>query len=216
MDGTRYEQKKESISPLLYVTEWLSSWSRSWRSKVVPKTKYQVETPRSIQDRADRTGGDGHGKRRVFETSGEHSHEGLTEQLQTMNEEFTERIQAMSRQVFHLEEAVASREHLIGDIEVKFTDYLKNYNENVASEINTLNRRLSESTNELAEYQVELMVAAREDEGSEIRIQELERRGNMMERSAARIYQKGMEMREEYENQDCLSIQRIYQANGDE
>ena len=34
-----------------------------------------------------------------------------------------------------------------------------------------------------------------------MRIQELERRGNMMESSAARIYQKGMEMREEYVNQ---------------
>ena len=71
----------------------------------------------------------------------------------------------------------------------------------MTSEISTLNRRLSESTNELAEYQVDLMVAAREDEGSEMRITELERRGNMMESSAARIYQKGMEMREEYENQ---------------
>ena len=63
-----------------------------------------------------------------------------------------------------------------------------------------MNQRLSESTNELVEYQ-ELLVAAREDEGSEMRVQELERRGNMMESSAARIYQKGMEMREEYENQ---------------
>ena len=92
-----------------------------------------------------------------------------------MNEELTERLQAMSRQVFQLEEAAASREQLIGDIEVKFTDYLRNYNENVTSEIHVLNQRLSESTNELAEYQVELMVAAREDKGSEMRIQELER-----------------------------------------
>ena len=118
-----------------------------------------------------------------------------------MNEEFTERLQAMSIQIFQLEEAAASRERLIGEIEVKFTDYLRNYNENVTSEIHVLNQRLFESTNELAEYQIELMVAAREDEGSEMRIQELERRGNMMESSAARIYQKGMEMREEYENQ---------------
>ena len=44
----------------------------------------------------------------------------------------------MSRQVFQLEEAVASRDHLIGDIEVKFTEYLRNCNENVTSEINTL------------------------------------------------------------------------------
>ena len=82
-----------------------------------------------------------------------------------MNEEFTERLQAMSIQIFQLEEAAASRERLIGEIEVKFTDYLRNYNENVTSEIHVLNQRFSESTNELAEYQVELMVAAREDEG---------------------------------------------------
>ena len=75
-------------------------------------------TPRALQDRAERTGGDGHGKRRVSETSAEHSHEGLTEQFQIMNDEFTERLQAMSRQVFQLEEAVASRDQLIGDIEV--------------------------------------------------------------------------------------------------
>ena len=36
-----------------------------------------------------------------------------------------------------------------------------------------MNQRLSESTNELAEYQVELMVAAREDEGSEMRSKNL-------------------------------------------
>ena len=77
------------------------------------------------------TGSDGHGKGRVSETSGEHSHEGLTEQLQTVNEELTERLQAMSKQIFQLEEAGASRERLIGDIEIKFTDYLRNYNENV-------------------------------------------------------------------------------------
>ena len=77
-----------------------------------------------------------------------------------------------------MEEAAASRERLLGDIEAKFTDYLRNYNENVTSEIHELNQRLSESTNELAEYQVELMVAAREDEGFEMRIPELERTRN--------------------------------------
>ena len=123
------------------------------------RSSTRSETPTSIQDRPDRIGGDGHGKRRVSETSGEHSHEGLTEQLQTVNEELTERLQAMSKQIFQLEEAAASRERLIGDIEVKFTDYLRNYNENVTAEIHVLNQGLSESTNELAEYQVELILA---------------------------------------------------------
>ena len=47
----------------------------------------QVPDPKLLdQSRTDLTGlGDGHGKRRVSETSGEHSHEGLTEQLLTVN-----------------------------------------------------------------------------------------------------------------------------------
>ena len=49
---------------------------------------------------------------------------------------------------------------------------------------------------------MELMIAVlQEDEGSERRIQELEQRGILMESGAARIYQKGMEMKNEYENQ---------------
>ena len=83
------------------------------------RSSTRSETPRSIQDRPDRIGGDGHGKRRVSETIGERSHEGLTEQLQKVNEEFTEGLQAMSKQIFQLEEAAASRERLIGDIEVQ-------------------------------------------------------------------------------------------------
>ena len=106
----------------------------------VPDPKLLDQSRTDLTD-PDRIGGDGHGKRRVSETSGEHSHEGLTEQLQTVNEELTERLQAMSKQIFQLEEAAASRERLIGDIEVKFTDYLRNYNENVTSEIHVLNQR---------------------------------------------------------------------------
>ena len=51
----------------------------------------------------------------------------------------------------------------------------------VYDEFNTLNQRLTYSTNEVAEYQAELMVASQEDEGATIRIEELERRGAIME-----------------------------------
>eukprot|EP00435_Cladocopium_sp_Y103_P003555 s3878_g1.t1 len=45
------------------------------------------------------------------------------------------------------------------------------------------------------------MVAAKEDEGAVRRIQELERRGAIMESGAMRIYQRGMEIQEEYKDE---------------
>ena len=43
------------------------------------------------------------------------------------------------------------------------------------SEVETLNEMLARSTTEVREYQAELMVAARDDIGSTMRIEELER-----------------------------------------
>ena len=43
------------------------------------------------------------------------------------------------------------------------------------------------------------MVAAQEDEGSATRIRELERRGGLMESTAKRIFEEGMEMRQDPE-----------------
>ena len=54
---------------------------------------------------------------------------------------------------------------------------------------------------EVAEYQAELMVASQEDEGATIRIQDLERRGALMEHGARRIHQRGMEIQEEYRDE---------------
>ena len=45
------------------------------------------------------------------------------------------------------------------------------------------------------------MVAAQDDEGSTIRIEELDRRANLAESMAKRIHDEGMIMREEYQNQ---------------
>ena len=95
-----------------------------------------------------------------------------------------------------LESEVASRNQVISDIEVKFTDYLRDYYQTVNSEVETLNGMLNKSTTEVREYQAELMVAAQDDEGSIRRIEELERSKNLAENVAQRIYDKGRIMRE--------------------
>ena len=69
------------------------------------------------------------------------------------------------------------------------------------SEVETLNEMFARSTTEVREYQAELMVAAQDDIGSTMRIEELERRTNLAENVAQRINDKGMIMREEYQDQ---------------
>ena len=76
-----------------------------------------------------------------------------------------------------------------------------NTTRNVLDEVNALNNRLLCSANEVAEYQAELMVASQEDEGATMRIQDLERRGALMEHGARRIHQRGMEIQEEYKDE---------------
>lgn len=61
--------------------------------------------------------------------------------------------------------------------------------------------RLFHPTHEISEYQAELLVAAQEDEGAMRRIQELERRGAILESGAERIYSRGMKMQNEYEGE---------------
>ena len=69
------------------------------------------------------------------------------------------------------------------------------------SEVETLNEMLTRSATEVREYQAELMVAAQDEIGSTMRIEELERRTNLAENVAQRINDKGMIMREEYQDQ---------------
>ena len=95
----------------------------------------------------------------------------------------------------------ASRDQVIRDIEIKFTEYLRGHNQQVFNEINTLNRRLMYSTNEVTEYHAELMLASKEDEGATIRIEELERRGALVEHGARRIQARGLEIQEEYKDE---------------
>ena len=95
----------------------------------------------------------------------------------------------------------ASRDQVIRDIETKFTEYLRGHNQQVFNEINTLNRQLMYSTNEVTEYHAELMLASKEDEGATIRIEELERRGALAEHGARRIQARGLEIQEEYKDE---------------
>ena len=95
----------------------------------------------------------------------------------------------------------ASRNQVIRDIETKFTEYLRGHNQQVFNEINTLNRRLMYSTNEVTEYHAELMLTSKEDEGVIIRIEELERRGALAEHGARRIQERGLEIQEEYQDE---------------
>eukprot|EP00435_Cladocopium_sp_Y103_P006183 s3930_g2.t1 len=104
-----------------------------------------------------------------------------------------------------LQNEVSARNQVIRDIETKFTEYLRGYYQNVNSEFQMLNDRLAGSTVEVREYQAELMVAAQDDEGSTMRIQDLEQKRNLAEDVAKRIYEKGMVMREEYQDQDQVS-----------
>ena len=103
----------------------------------------------------------------------------------------------LEEQVERLGGIVESRNQAINDIEAKFTDCLRGYNDNVNSEFSVLNGMLSQWATKVREYQVELMVAAQDDEGSTMRIEELERRKNLAESVAQRIFDKGMIMREE-------------------
>ena len=116
-------------------------------------------------------------------------------------EELRAQCQSLRNQLNNMEAYAASRDQLIHDIEIRFTEYLQEQNQNVFDEVNALNHRLSCSTNEVAEYQAELMVASQEDEGATIRIQDLERRGALMEHGARRIHQRGMEIQEEYKDE---------------
>jgi wobble nucleotide-excising tRNase len=109
--------------------------------------------------------------------------------------------QLLEEQVERLEGVVESKSKVIDDIEVKFTEYLRGYNDNVNSEISVRNEMRSQSATELREYQVELRVAAQDDEGSTMRIEELERRKDLAESVAQRIFDKGMIMSEEYQDQ---------------
>ena len=118
-----------------------------------------------------------------------------------MIEELRVQCQSLRNQLNNMEAYATSRDRLIHDIEIRFAGYLQEHNQNVFDEVSALNRRLSCSANEVLEYQAELMVASQEDKGATMRIQDLERRGGLMEHGARRIHQCGMEIQEEYKDE---------------
>ena len=186
------QQRRTSAGTPRSARDGARSGTRRRRSPRRPTTR--PGTPRAIEDQPGRTRGDGRIKRRTTETSGSRDPISVIEELKAQ-------CQSLQEKVTQLELYAASRDQLIKDIEVKFTDHLRTQNRNVYDEFNTLNQRLMYSTNEVAEYQAELMIASREDEGATLRIEELEHRGALMENGARRIHQRGMEIQEEYKDE---------------
>ena len=96
-------------------------------------------TPRALEDQPGRTRDDGRTKRRTTETSGSR---GSREPI-SLIEELRAQCQSLQEKVIQMELYAASRDQLIKDTEVKFTDYLRTHNQNVHNEFNTLNQRLT-------------------------------------------------------------------------
>ena len=163
---------------------------RPSRGRTTPRDR----STRAVTDRIGERTGDSRVKRRSTDTS-------VASEPIAMIEELRAQCQSLRNQLNNLEAYAASRDQLIHDIEIRFTEYLREHNQNVLDEVNALNNRLLCSANEVAEYQAELMVASQEDEGATMRIQNLERRGALMEHGARRIHQRGMEIQEEYKDE---------------
>ena len=178
-DGERRRRSATASTP--------RSSRRSGRHRTGRKSSTRRRSPRTEDPET-------HGKRRTSESSrGRQSHQSFAE--------IEEELRQVNESLQRTEAYAASRDRLINDIEVKFTDYLREYHQNVNSEVSALNTRLFQSLNEVSEYQAELMVAAREDAGAVTRIQELERRGAIAESGAKRIYEVGMEMQSQYKDE---------------
>ena len=167
-------------------SEGVRQGHRSTRGRTTPRD----HSARADRDRVGERTGDSRVKRRSTDTS-------VASEPVVLLEELRAQCHTLRSQLINMEAYAASRDQLIRDIEVKFTGYLREHNQNVFEEVSALNHRLTCSINEVAEYHAELMVASQEDEGATRRIEELERRGALMEHGARRIYERGMEIQGE-------------------
>ena len=158
------------------------------------RTPTRHRTPRAVEDQHGRESSDISAKRRTTEARGSSDPIAIIEELR-------EQCHSLREKVTQSEMHAASRDQIIRDIEIKFTEYLRGHNQQVFDEINALNARLVYSTNEVTEYQAELMLASKEDEGASIRIEDLERRGALAEHGARRIYECGVRIQEEYKDE---------------
>ena len=158
------------------------------------RTSTRHRTPRAVEDLPGRGPSDMSAKRRTTEARGSNDAIAIIEDLRAQ-------CQSLKERVTQSEMYAAPRDQIIKDIEVKFSDYLRDHNRQVFNEVSALNNRLMHSSNEVAEYQAELMLASKEDEGATIRIEDLERRGALAEHGAKRIYERGLEIQEEYKDE---------------
>ena len=164
---------------------------RQSRGRTTPRDR----STRAVTDRVGERTGDSRVKRRSTDTS-------VASEPIAMIEELRAQCQSLRNQLNNMEAYAASRDQLIHDIEIRFTEYLQEHNQNVFDEVSALNRRLSRSANEVAEYQAELMVASQEDEGATMRIQDLERRGAPNGTwCTTDPSTRGMEIQEEYKDE---------------
>ena len=143
------------------------------------RTSTRPRTPRAVEDQPGRGSSDISAKRRSTEARGSNEPIAIIEELRAQCREKVTQSELYS----------ASRDQVISDIEIKFSDYLRGHNQQAFNEISALNNRLMYSSNEVTEYQAELMLASKEDEGASIRIEDLERRGALAEHGARRIYE---------------------------
>ena len=148
-------------------------WHSTPKSSIAEEIGYPTGTPRSIEDLPGRTRGEGRVKRRTTETSGSREPTSIIDELKAQ-------CLSLQEKVTQLELYAASRDQIIRDMKSSSRN-TRTQNQNVVDEFNTLNQRLMYSTNEVAAYQAELMIASQEDEGATLRIEELERRGALME-----------------------------------
>ena len=93
-----------------------------------------------------------------------------------------------------LKEETTSMEH-------RYHDELRNYQETIQQGVQGMYSELNEAYVELQEKNAELAVAAQEDEGSTMRIHELEHKYGLSQQQIQHIIQRGNEMKEQFTNE---------------
>ena len=105
---------------------------RPSRGRTTPRDR----STRAVTDRVGERTGDSRVKRRSTDTS-------VASEPIAMIEELRAQCQSLRNQLNNMEAYAASRDQLIHDIEIRFTEYLREHNQNVFDEVNALNHRLS-------------------------------------------------------------------------
>ena len=125
----------------------------------------------------------------------------LRRQLQHNNEklERSERARTeLENRLILYQDVLARRDQVISNIEVYSQQHHEEYQEHVNSEMEFIRGSLINAYNILDEQSTALAEAHLLDEGSTMRIVELEKRGQLAESGAAHIVRESMEMRGKY------------------